>query len=413
MIVHNPNNLLLIDYREVKPLQGELKDLSEANYKKLANVLNKRGFTTPLFVWNDGTDNYLMDGHQRQRVMLGEDMQPYEVPYILIEADNIKDAKAQLLEITSQYGTITQEGFDTYIAQAELPEAEMMESINFDALNWTQPEPEVEEDEAPEVSSEPPKSKLGEIYQLGRHRVMCGDSTDKEQVLELMGGGMADMVFTDPPYNVDYEGKTKDALKIDNDNKTDSDFFDFLIDAYGAMFEVSKGGATFYICHADTERINFTKAFLDAGGYLSSVIIWVKNNATFGRQNYFWKHEPILYGWKNTGAHKWYGNNTETTIWNIDRPSRSEEHPTMKPLALIARALNNSSKQDDVVLDTFLGSGSTLIACEQTQRICYGMELDPKYVDVIRKRYYNYMTDEGESMNWEEYTPSMKRLEVN
>lgn len=266
---------------------------------------------------------------------------------------------------------------------------------------------EVEEDEAPEVDeSEPPKSELGTIYQLGKHRVMCGDSTMEADAELLMAGSLADMVFTDPPYNIAYEGGSKKREMIKNDIV--DDFYAFLFDAYSRMFENTKGGASFYVTHADSERVNFTKAFVDAGGYLSSVIIWVKDNATFGRQDYFWKHEPILYGWNAKGSHKWLGDNKQDTIWNVDRPSRSDEHPTMKPIALITKALNNSSKTDDIVLDTFLGSGSTLIACEQTDRTCYGMELDPKYVDVIRKRYAKFISADNQlPENWEELTPPL------
>lgn len=280
-------------------------------------------------------------------------------------------------------------------------DAEELDAWGLDTPDDWSEDAEVEEDEAPEVSSEPPVSKLGEIYQLGKHRVMCGDSTDKASVELLMNGDKADMVFTDPPYNIAYEGGSKKREMIKNDIV--DDFYSFLFDAYSRMFENTKGGASFYVTHADSERVNFTKAFVDAGGYLSSVIIWVKDNATFGRQDYFWKHEPVLYGWNSKGSHKWQGDNKQDTIWNINRPSRSDEHPTMKPIELIAKALNNSSKTDDVVLDTFLGSGSTLIACEQTDRICYGMELDPKYVDVIRKRYHKFVT--GNEEGWEDGTP--------
>jgi DNA modification methylase len=266
--------------------------------------------------------------------------------------------------------------------------------------------PEVEEDEVPEVDEVgEPESKLGEVYQLGNHRLMCGDSTDAAAVSELMDGTKADMVFTDPPYNIAYEGGSKKREMIKNDIV--ADFYQFLYDAYTCMFMATKGGASFYVCHADSERINFTKAFIDAGGYLSAVIIWAKNNATFGRQDYFWKHEPILYGWNEQGSHKWYGDFKQDTIWNIDRPSSSEEHPTMKPLALITKAIKNSSKQDDIVLDLFGGSGSTLIACEQTNRTCYMMELDPKYCDVIRKRYAQYVGED----DWIGVTPLEKELE--
>jgi len=231
-------------------------------------------------------------------------------------------------------------------------------------------------------------AKPGDIWQLGRHRLMCGDSTNIEQITRLMAGEMADMIFTDPPYNIAYEGGSKKREMIKNDEV--ADFYQFLYDVYTCALMASKGGAPIYVTHADSERVNFTKAFLDAGFKLSSVIIWVKNNSTFGRQDYFWKHEPMLYGWNPAAGHKWYGPNTEDTVWEIDRPSRSAEHPTMKPIELVERALNNSSQADDAVLDLFGGSGTTLIACEKNQRRAYLMELDPKYVDVIIARWQEY-----------------------
>lgn len=192
------------------------------------------------------------------------------------------------------------------------------------------------------------------------------------------------MVFTDPPYNIAYEGGSKKRDKIENDKVVD--FYKFLYDVYVNYFINIKSGASIYVCHADTERINFTKAFIDAGFHLSSVIIWAKDNSTFGRQDYFWKHEPILYGWNNKGAHKWCGDNKQDTVWNIKRPSRSDEHPTMKPIELVSKALNNSSKSEDLVCDLFLGSGSTMVASHQLNRKCYGIEIDPKYCQVIIDR---------------------------
>jgi DNA modification methylase len=252
---------------------------------------------------------------------------------------------------------------------------------------------EIVEDEVPEPPEEP-ITQPGDIWQLGRHRLMCGDATKKEDVERLMDGKKADMVFTDPPYNIAYEGGTKKREMIKNDQV--DDFYSFLFDAFSNMLLVSKAGASAYITHADTERLNFTRAFVDAGFYLSSVIIWVKNNSTFGRQDYKWKHEPILYGWNAKGSHRFFGSAKEDTVWLIDRPSRSDEHPTMKPIPLIARAINNSSKTDDYILDIFGGSGSTLIACEQLNRTCYMMEIDPVYCDVIVQRYINLKGHDGD-----------------
>lgn len=264
------------------------------------------------------------------------------------------------------------------------------------------------EDEPPAVSAEEPVSKLGEVYQLGRHRLMCGDSLENDNVMKLMGDHLADMVFTDPPYNVYYTGKTKESLKIENDKKNDGEFFSFLLQSFTTLAEFVKSGAAIYVCHSDSEGLNFRRAFQEAGFLLKQCIIWNKNSMVMGRQDYQWKHEPILYGWKDGGAHAWYGSRSETTVWDIDRPSRSTEHPTMKPIALIAKALHNSSKSGDLIVDLFAGSGSTLITCEQIDRTCFTMELDPKYCDVIRKRWHTLVS--GDVDGWVEATPVLSDI---
>lgn len=262
---------------------------------------------------------------------------------------------------------------------------------------------ETKEDEAPEVSNELSTSQLGEIYQLGRHKLICGDATKSEDVGKLMGGVLADMIFTDPPYNVDYEGKTKEKLKIENDKMENEEFYNFLYNAYFVLNEYSKKGAAIYVCHADSERVNFTLAYQKAGWKLAQVIIWAKQQFVMGRQDYHWQHEPILYGWKEGAGHYFVDDRTQTTLWNIDRPSQSKEHPTMKPIALVARAIKNNTKEGDIVLDTFGGSGSTLIACEQTGRISYISEIDPRFCDVIRRRYWKFTHEDNEE-GWIEGT---------
>ena len=224
-----------------------------------------------------------------------------------------------------------------------------------------------------------------QVSDIKSHYLMCGDSTKIEDVERLMDGQKADMVFTDPPYGVSYEGKTKNKLKIQNDETTDV-FADVLIN-YAL---VAKLGAAFYVCCPAGNNFKDFLIPFEQECHISSTIVWVKNSLVLGHGDYHYQHEPILYGWLKNGTHQFYGDRTQTTVWSVDRPTRSKEHPTMKPLALIIKALNNSSKQDDIVLDLFGGSGSTLIACEQTNRICYMMELDPKYCDVIRKRYENF-----------------------
>jgi DNA modification methylase len=235
---------------------------------------------------------------------------------------------------------------------------------------------------------------------------MCGSATVLDDVQYLLSDTKADLIFTDPPYNVDYTGKTKDALKIQNDVFESNNFQDFLYEAFTNMYVSSKAGASYYICHSDSEGLNFRNALNRAGYLVKQCIIWNKNSIVMGRQDYHWKHEPILYGWKEGASHMWYGDRKQSTVWDIDRPTKSTEHPTMKPIHLIERALNNSSKAGDIVLDLFAGSGSTIIACEKLQRVCYAMEIDPHYCDVIRKRYFQYI---GKGDLWQESTTVLKK----
>ena len=225
---------------------------------------------------------------------------------------------------------------------------------------------------------------LGDLFEIGEHRLLCGDSTCSDTVAKLMNGQKADMVFTDPPYNVNYEGSN--GLKIENDNKNSEDFYKFLYDAF-LNYEITlKNGGAIYIAHADLEGLNFRKAFNDVGFKLRSTIIWNKNALVMGRSDYHWKHEPILYGWKDGDSHKWNGGRKQTTVWDCKKPSKNGEHPTMKPIELVSIGVNNSSYIDDLILDLFLGSGSTMVASHQLKRKCYGMELDPKYCQVIIDR---------------------------
>ena len=232
-----------------------------------------------------------------------------------------------------------------------------------------------------------PVTKQGDVWKLGRHRLYCGDATDPNSYTVLMEGEKADLCITDPPYNVDYQGKTSESLKIKNDKMGADTFYQFLLDAYRCIYDNLADGAGIYVFHADTEGLSFRSAFKEAGYHLANVCIWVKQAFVLGRCDYHWKHEPILYGWKPTGKHRWYGNRKQTTVWEFDRPIKSLDHPTMKPVALCAYPMRNSSKAKGIVLDPFGGSGSTLMACEQMDRICRTMELDERYCDVIVRRY--------------------------
>lgn len=246
---------------------------------------------------------------------------------------------------------------------------------------------EIIEDEVPEEVET--RCKKGDVWALGEHRLMCGDSTNYNDVAQLMDGELADLLITDPPYNVDYVGKTKDKLKIENDKMSDSNFREFLYDAFVNADTLMKPGAVFYIWHADSEGYNFRGACKDAGWQVRQCLIWNKNQMVMGRQDYQWKHEPCLYGWKDGASHLWAADRKQTTVIDFNKPQRNGEHPTMKPVGLFDYQIKNNTKGADVVLDLFGGSGTTLIACEQDGRKARLMELDPHYCDVIIKRWEN------------------------
>lgn len=262
-----------------------------------------------------------------------------------------------------------------------------------------------------EELQKPPVSKSSDVWLLGNHRLICGDSTKEETYAVLMDGKKANLVVTDPPYNVNYEGS---AGKIQNDNMANDKFYQFLLDAFLNMEKAMADDASIYVFHADTEGLNFRKAFSDAGFYLSGTCIWKKQSLVLGRSPYQWQHEPCLYGWKKKGKHQWYSDRKQTTIWEFDKPKKNGDHPTMKPIPLIAYPLKNSSMSNCIVLDPFGGSGSTLIACEQLGRICHTIELDEKYCDVIVKRYIEQVgTAENVSVVRDGKTIRFEDLEVS
>ena len=364
---------------KITPYAKNAKKHPKKQIAQVAASIKEFGFNQPIVVDAKGV---IIVGHGRYEAAKSLGMKDEDMPVTVV---NLTEEQANAYRLADN--KLNESEWDMSLVVEELKglSEPMLELTGFDKDLII--EGDENDDVIPEVPEEP-KSKLGDLYQLGEHRVLCGDSTKLEDVERLMDGKKADMVFTDPPYNIAYEGGSKKREMIKNDEVVD--FYQFLLEAYSSFALVMKLGASIYVCHADTERVNFTKAFRDAGFYLSSVIIWVKDNSTFGRADYFWKHEPILYGWREGGAHTWHGDNKQDTVWNMKRPSKSDAHPTMKPIELIEKALVNSSKQEDIILDLFLGSGSTLIAAQKTGRICYGMELDPKYVDVIVKRWEDY-----------------------
>lgn len=379
----------VIPFRQLKDFQGELKTITDDNLDKLKNSIIKNGFCAPVFVWKNKDKNYLIDGHQRLKALNSLFADGYtipDIPIVYITADNKKDAKRKLLYISSQYGQFTIDGYADFALDIDIDFNELRLTDGLFAFSMPDDKTEAVEDDYEIPDEIETDIKLGDLFQIGQHRLLCGDSTDAEQVARLMGGEKADMVLTDPPYNVDYTGKTKDALKIKNDKKTDEAFYTFLYDFYITTQGITKSGGAWYIWHADSEGHNFRKAMNDSGVKVRQCLVWVKNSLVMGRQDYHWQHEPCLYGWKDGASHGWYADRKQTTVLRFDRPTRSKEHPTMKPIALFAYQIGNSSKKEDLIYDGFLGSGSTMVASRQLNRKCYGMDLDPKYCQVIIDR---------------------------
>lgn len=407
--IHNINDLKTIDYREVTNLQGALKDLDDDNEQKLFNVLTTRGFRTPIFVYRDkGGSIYMMDGHQRHYVMTKHDMNDngsYAVPYVEVPAKNLQEAQAILLEITSQYGTITKKGLDNYLELAKLPVLETMKLVNFDLLrtdptNKDDKKIEVKEDEPPALDKgADPISVQGGVYQLGRHRLMCGSATNVDNVTTLMDGNIADMVFTDPPYGVNYQSnmRTKSA-KFDVLKNDDT----FITDWIAPVATVSTG---FVFVWTSWKVLKEWIEFTEPIGDLSNLIIWNKGGGGMGdlKKTFSSDYEVALVfnrGSELTG--KRIG-----SVWDVGKDSAgSYHHPTQKPVGLAATAILSTTQPENIVLDVFGGSGSTLIAAEQTERTCYMMDIDPRYVDVIRKRYWQFIND-GNVDGWELGTPSI------
>ena len=356
----------------------------DSEFEKIKNSIAEFGYVDPVIVNQDLT---VIGGHQRITVL--KTLGYAEIDCVVIDIDKTKE-KALNVALNKISGEWNKELLADLIQE--------LQSLDYD-VSFTGFEPpeleqlfndvhskEIQEDDF-DVEAElaqPAMTQKGDVWLLGRHRLVCGDSTDPIMFDLLMNGKKANLVVTDPPYNVAYVAK---AGKIQNDNLKDGEFYQFLLKAFTNMASAMERDASIYVFHADTEGLNFRRAFNDAGLYLSGVCIWAKQSLVLGRSPYQWKHEPILYGWRKDGKHNWYADRKQSTIWNFDRPSKNDLHPTMKPVALCAYPITNSSLSNCIVLDSFGGSGSTLIACEQTNRICHTMELDEKYADVIVKRY--------------------------
>lgn len=379
--------------KELKPAaynpRKKLKK-GDKEYEKIKQSLLKFGYVDPIIVNEDLT---VIGGHQRLTVLKDLDYETAKCVIVKLSKEDEKALNIALNKITGQWD-------DALLADLLL---DLQESdFNLDLTGFEPPEidnilsnvhdKELSEDEfdVEEELKKPTVSRHGDIWQLGKHRVICGDSTKAETYKQLLDDRKANLVVTDPPYNVDVE---ETAGKILNDNMSDRDFYQFILSMFTQVENHMEDDASIYVFHADTEGLNFRKAFKDAGFYLSGCCIWKKNSLVLGRSPYQWQHEPCLYGWKKKGKHQWFSDRKQTTIWEYDRPKSSKDHPTMKPIQLMAYPIQNSSMRGTVVLDPFLGSGSTLIAADQTGRVCYGIELDEKFVDVIVKRYIEVTGD--------------------
>ena len=387
--MNTTTEMQLVPIEKLVPYINNARTHSPEQITKLRSSLREFGFVNPVII--DKNFNVIA-GHGRITAAKEEGIK--EVPCVF--ADYLTEAQKKAY-ILADNRMALDAGWDDELLRIELEE---LQGLDFDLAltgfddkelaSLFNTDIETKEDDF-DVSAElekPTFTHKGDVWVLGRHRLVCGDSTKKETFDALMQDEKANLVITDPPYNVNYEGT---AGKIKNDNMADDKFYSFLLDAFKNTEAVMANDASIYVFHADTEGLNFRRAFKDAGFYLSGTCIWKKQSLVLGRSPYQWQHEPILFGWKQGGKHQWYTGRKETTIWEYDKPKKNSDHPTMKPIPLLAYPIQNSSMSNCIVLDPFGGSGSTLIACQQTDRICRTIELDEKFCDVIVKRYIEFV----------------------
>lgn len=383
--------IIKLNINEVIPYSNNPRKNDNA-VDAVAESIKQCGYCSPIVI---DEDNVILAGHTRLKALKKLKWKEVEC----VRKTGLTDEQKKKYRILdNKTNELAEWDFD--LLEEEIADLDFDGfDFGFD-FNSGEDDAEIIEDEVPEVNEEiEPTVKLGDIWQLGRHRLMCGDSTDAGTVALLMDGKQADLFLTDPPYNVAYEGKTKDALTIENDKMESDKFREFLTSAFTAAVSVLKEGGGFYIWFASREHCNFETALNDSGLEVRQELIWKKNSMVLGRQDYQWKHEPCLYGWKDGASHNWYSDRCQTTILEFDKPTRSADHPTMKPVELFAYQIKNSTKKGETVLDLFGGSGTTIIACEQTGRTAYCMELDERYCDVIIKRYENLTGDTAVKIN--------------
>lgn len=369
------------DYNPRKDLQPGDRD-----YEKLKRSLTEFGYVEPV-IYNQTTGR-VVGGHQRLKVLA--DLGHTEVDCVIVELDETRE-KALNVALNKISGDWDESKLALLIADLDASDFDA-ELTGFDDAEIAQMIGSLDDDEVGDDGFDLTEAleaasfvERGDVWTLGRHRLVCGDATSTADVETLMDGKPANLVLTDPPYNVAFE--SSDGLRIKNDAMQQDVFYEFLLSAFQNVAAVLDKGGSAYVFHADTEGLNFRRAFIDAGFKLSGCCIWVKDSLVLGRSRYQWQHEPVLYGWKQGAKHKWFADRKQTTIWNFAKPRKNSDHPTSKPLDLLAYPIRNSTQANAIILDTFAGSGSTLIAAEQTDRIAYVMELDEKYASVILRRY--------------------------
>ena len=387
----------LIDIEKLVPYVNNARTHSPEQITKLRASLREFGFINPVII---DKEFGIIAGHGRVVAAKAEGLK--EVPCVLVDhlteaqkkayilADNKMALDAGWDEELLRVEIESLQGMDIDIALTGFDDNEIADLFGTDKMS------DVKDDDF-DLNAALEKAafvKRGDIWQVGRHRLMCGDATDVNDVNVLMDGKKANLLLTDPPYGVSF--KSSDGLTIKNDSIKNEEFYSFLLSSMQAAASIMEKGGSAYVFHADTEGLNFRRAFIDAGFHLAGVCIWVKNSLVLGRSDYQWQHEPVLFGWLDNGKHSWYSDRKQTTIWNYDKPKKNKNHPTSKPLDLLGYPIGNSSRENAIVIDTFGGSGSTLMACEQSNRICCTMELDEKYASVILRRY---VEDTGDADN--------------
>jgi len=383
----------LISIDKLVPYVNNARTHSAEQIIKLRSSLREFGFVNPIIIDRDFN---VIAGHGR--LMAAKEEGINEVPCVF--ADFLTEAQKKAY-ILADNRMAMDAGWDEELLKIEMEE---LQNLGYD-LGYTGfdekeladlfgiDDKDVKDDDFDLTAALEKASfvEKGDVWFVGKHKLMCGDATSSEDVSKLMEDKKANLILTDPPYNVAF--KSSDGLTIQNDSMKNNDFYEFLFSSFKNMAEHLENGGAAYIFHADTEGLNFRKAFIDAGFHLAGCCIWVKDSLVLGRSDYQWQHEPVLYGFMQNGKHPWYSDRKQTTIWNFDKPKKNSNHPTSKPLDLLAYPINNSTQANAIVIDTFGGSGSTLMACEQMNRICYTMELDEKYASVILRRYVEDTND--------------------